>query len=134
MKFHSQVHTGENPNNAPIAKYAFSVAGDLRTHFMTHSGEKPKNAPNAKIHSLRRTFEILFKGTHWRKSKKCSDCKYAFFVAGDLRTHFMTHSGEEPKNAANAKMPSVRRLFEIPFKSTHWRKSKKCSDCKYAFL
>ena len=74
MKFHSQVHTGENPNNAPIAKYAFSVAGDLRTHFMTHSGEKPKNAPNAKIHSLRRTFEILFKGTHWRKSKKWQIC------------------------------------------------------------
>ena len=52
MKFHSQVHTGENPNNAPIAKYAFSVAGDLRTHFMTHSGEEPKNAANAKIPSL----------------------------------------------------------------------------------
>ena len=34
-----------------------------------------------------------------------------FFVAGDLRTHFMTHSGEEPKNAANAKIPSLEAVI-----------------------
>ena len=100
---------------------------------MTHSGEKPKNAANAKIPSLRRTFEISFNRTYWRKSKKCSDCKYAFSTAGNLRTHFMARSGEKPKNAANAKIPSLRRTFEISFNRTYWRKSKKCSDCKYAF-
>ena len=52
-------------NKCNQCEYAFSRAGDLRTHLRIHSGEK---------------------------SNKCNQCSFASAQAGNLKKHLKTHS------------------------------------------
>ena len=56
------------------------------------------------------------------KSKKCSQCNYASFWAGDLRAHLKMHSGEKSNKCkqcdfASSYASALRRHFK-----TQWRK------------
>ena len=90
-------NTFETHNGEKLYKcnYASVLTVNFRRHFKLNLEKNRSNATNVtRICSFRR-FEKTLENSHWKKSLKCNQCDYASVLAGNVRRHLKTHSGEK---------------------------------------
>ena len=67
------------------------------------------------------------------KINKCNQCDYVSSHAGNLRTHFKTHSGEKSNKCNQCDFASVQAGdLRRHLKSHSGEKSNKCKQCDFA--
>ena len=101
----------EKSNKCNQCDYAYSRAGNLRTHLKTHRGEKSNNCNQCNFASLHaghlRKHLIMHSG---EKLNKCNQYDYAYSRAGHLRKHFKTQSPEKSDRCKQKTMPQCQDI------------------------